>query len=581
MTPRDTPRPASSPALCGDKDIDPVTLETQWHRLISIVDEIDTATIRTSFSTIVGESHDFGCVMMDHRARGIAQAQWSPPQFCTMLPLITRSMLRKFPAATLRSGDVLITNDPWIGATHLPDYNLVTPVFHRGRLVAFLGTTAHVQDVGGHRGDLEAVDMFQEGTRVVPTFFYREGAPVDVVHELIAANCRVPDLVLGDLNAIVGTHRVGAHRIAEFLDDYGLADLSALADALTNRSERALRQAIAALPDGTSTYVLETDGYVEPVTLRVRLEIRGSDMILDFTGSSPQQRNAAINASYNITWATAVYPIKCMLASRIPNNDGLIRPLHVIAPEGSILNCVFPAPVRARAKVIKHIPPLIFGALAPFLPEETIAAAGGIFPFRFFGDDPRFGMFAVSVLPHGGLGATHAADGWPPAAYPHNSFITPTEIMELKAPVLLLRKAMIPDSGGPGRRRGGPGQELVLQCVASRPITLTIRPDLLRNPAPGLLGGLPGAPGEVLMNGERLERFPPLEFRPGDVCVIRVPGGGGFGPPHEREPERVRQDVRLGLVTPQAAREVYGVEVDDGVFRQREEASGHEPRRAS
>jgi N-methylhydantoinase B len=581
MTPRDALRRTGLATPSGDGGIDPITLEIQWHRLISIVDEIDTATIRTSFSTIVGESHDFGCVLMDHGARGIAQAQWSPPQFCTMLPLITRTMLRKFPAAALRPGDVLITNDPWIGATHLPDYNLVTPVFHRGRVVAYLGTTAHVQDVGGHRGDLEAADMFQEGTRVVPTFFYREGAPVNVVHEFIAANCRVPDLVLGDLNAIVGTHRVGARRIAEFLEDYGLYDLGALADELTDRSERALRQAIAALPDGTNFYELETDGYFEPVTLRVRLEVCGSEMTLDFTGSSPQQQNAAINASYNITWATAVYPIKCMLASRIPNNDGLIRPLHVVAPEGSILNCTFPAPVRARAKVIKHIPPLIFGALAPFLPEKTIAAAGGIFPFRFFGDDTRFGTFAVSVLPHGGLGATHAADGWPPAAYPHNSFITPTEIMELKAPVLLLRKAMIPDSGGPGRRRGGPGQEFVLRCVAGRPITLTIRPDLLKHPAPGLLGGLPGAPGEVLLNGERLERFPPLQFRPGDVCVIRVPGGGGFGSPREREPARVLQDVRLGFVTPRAAREVYGVQVDDGEVRHHEAASGHERPRAS
>lgn len=541
-------------------------LELQWHRLVAIVDEIDNATIRTSFSTIVGESHDFGCVLMDRHARGLAQAQWSPPQFCTMLPLVTQTILRKFPPHQLRPGDVLITNDPWIGATHLPDYNIVTPVFHRGRLVAYFGTTAHVQDVGGHRGDLEAADMFQEGTRVVPTFFYRQGQAVEVVHEFIAANCRVPDLVMGDLNAIVGTHRVGARRLIEFLDDYahdGLDALDALADAITGRSERALRQAIEALPDGVSECTLETDGYFEPVTLRVRLEVRGNDMLLDFAGSSSQQRNAAINASYNITWATAVYPIKCMLAPRIPNNDGLIRPLHVVAPEGSILNCTFPAPVRARAKVVKHIPPLIFGALAPFLPDEVIAAAGGIFPFRFYGDDPCFGTFAVSVLPHGGLGATRQADGWPPAAYPHNSFVTPTEIMELKAPVLMLRKRMIPDSGGPGRRRGGLGQELVLKCIASKPITLTIRPDLLKHPAPGLLGGLPGARGEVWLNGTRLDRFPPIEFRPGDVCVVRVPGGGGFGPPRERERERVLEDVRLGLVTPAAARDVYGVQVDD------------------
>ncbi len=544
--------------------LDPITLEVQWQRLITVVDEMDTATIRTSFSSIVGESHDFGCVLMDQDGSGLAQAQWSPPQFCTMMPITTRHMLRKFPPQTLRPGDVLITNDPWMGSTHLPDFNVISPVLHHGRLVAFLGTVAHVSDVGGHRGDLEAVDMFQEGSRVLPTFFYRAGEPVEVVHEFIAANCRVPELVLGDLNAIVGTHRVGARRVAEFLDDYDLADLRALAAEVMRRSEEALRGAIAALPDGVTTYEVTGDGYLEPFTLRVRIEIAGSDMSFDFAGSSPQQRNAAINAAFNMTYATTVYPIKCMLASRIPNNDGLVRPLYVTAPEGSIVNCTFPAPVKARAKVMKHIPPLIFGALAPLLPDETIAAAGGILPFYFTGDDPRFGTFSVHVLPHGGLGATRDADGWPPVAYPHNSTVTPAEIMEMQCPVLMLRKAMLPDSGGPGRRRGGVGQEFVLKCVARAPITLTIRPDLIKFPAQGLFDGHPGALGEIWLNGERAERFPPMEFRPGDVCVIRVPGGGGYGPPREREPERVRQDVEWGYITPQAARDIYGVEVWPG-----------------
>ncbi|MDR7417936.1 MAG: hydantoinase B/oxoprolinase family protein, partial [Armatimonadota bacterium] len=232
-------------------EIDPVTLEIQWQRLIAIVDEMDTATIRTSFSTIVGESHDFGCVLMDQTGAGLAQAQWSPPQFCTMMPITTGHMLRKFSREHLCPGDVLITNDPWIGSTHLPDYNLISPVFYGGRVVAFLGTVAHVSDVGGHQGDLEAVDVFQEGTRLPPTFFYREGRPVEVVHEFITANCRVPDLVLGDLNAIVGTQRVAAERLQEFLDDYGLADLEALSSEIMRRSEAALRRAIAVLPDGS------------------------------------------------------------------------------------------------------------------------------------------------------------------------------------------------------------------------------------------------------------------------------------------------------------------------------------------
>ncbi|MEX2355398.1 MAG: hydantoinase B/oxoprolinase family protein [Thermaerobacterales bacterium] len=557
------PRTGSSPAPADPRrKIDPITLEVQWQRLITIVDEIDTATIRTSFSTIVGESHDFGCALMDQDGSAVAQAQWSPPQFCTMLPITTKLMLERYPKETLRPGDVLITNDPWIGSTHLPDYNIVTPVFHRGKLVAFLGTVAHVSDVGGHRGDLEAVDMFQEGIRVMPNYFYREGQPNELLHEFIITNCRVPDLVMGDLRAIVGTQKVASRRLQEFLDDYGLDDMVDLSAEIMDRSEFALRQAIADLPDGVSEYVVEADGYLEPFTLKIKIEIRGSDMYFDFAGTSPQQRNAAINCAFNLTFATAMYPIKCMLAGSIPNNDGLVRPLHVTAPEGSIVNCTFPAPVKARAKVIKHIPPLIFGGLAPLLTGETIAAAGGIFPFQFQGDDAVFGNFNVHVLPHGGMGATRDDDGWLPVAYPHNSTITPAEIMELQSPVLMLRKALIPDSGGPGRRRGGPGQEFVLKCFAENPITLTIRPDLLRNPAPGLEGGMAGARGEVLFNGESIDRFPPLEFHPGDVCIVRVPGGGGFGPPRERERERVLADVKLGLVTPEAAKEIYGVEVE-------------------
>ena len=541
--------------------LDPISLEIQWQRLVAIADEIDNAVIRTSFSTIVGESHDFGCVLMDATGAGLAQAQWSPPQFCTMLPRTTRVMLQKFPAETLQEGDVLCTNDPWIGSTHLPDYNLVSPVFYKGKLVAFMGTVAHVSDVGGHLGDLEAADMFMEGTRLMPNKFYVAGKVDPMVEEFIAANCRVPAMVLGDLHAIVGTHQVGIRRLREFLADYDLADISELSAAIQDRSEQALRQAIAALPDGVSEYAITADGYLEPFTLRIRIEIRGDELAMDFAGSSPQQWHSAINAAFNISYATAVYPIKAMLAPRIPNNDGLVRPIQITAPEGSIVNCTFPAPVKARAKVIKHIPPLIFGALAPLLPDETIAAAGGIFPFHVVGKDEIYGNYAVHMLPHGGLGATKAADGLLPAAYPHNSTVTPTEIIERKCPVIMVRKEMLQDSGGPGRRRGGPGQEIVLRCIAEKPVTLTIRPDLMKYPAPGLDGGGFGAAGAVWLNGEPVTRFIPIQWQPGEEVILRVPGGAGYGDPQAREPERVREDVALGYVSVAAARQIYGLDL--------------------
>ncbi|MEM6428554.1 MAG: hydantoinase B/oxoprolinase family protein [Deinococcota bacterium] len=539
--------------------IDPISLEVMWQRLVAIADEIDTATIRTSFSTIVGESHDFGCVIMDAKAAGLAQAQWSPPQFCTMLPRTTRVMLEKFPVSTLQPGDVLATNDPWIGSTHLPDYNLVSPVFHHGKVVAFLGTVAHVSDVGGHLGDLEAPDMFTEGTRLMPNKFYSAGQVEPIIEEFIAANCRVPDMVLGDLHAIVGTHRIAAKRIQDFLDDYNLEDLQELSDAILDRSEQALRSAIRALPDGEVDYSITADGYLEPFTLKLKLTIDGGTIHMDFVGSSPQQSHSAINAAFNISYSTAVYPIKCMLAGNIPNNDGLVKPLNITAPLGSIVNCTFPAPVKARAKVIKHIPPLVFGAFEKLLPGETIAAAGGIFPFHFVGVDERFGKFAVHMLPHGGLGATKNADGLLPSAYPHNSTVTPTEIIELQCPAIMAEKTMLIDSGGPGATRGGPGQKIVMRCTAKKSLLLTIRPDLMKFPAPGLNGGADGARGNVFLNDEGITRFIPLDWHPGDEVTLVVPGGGGFGDPQERTKEAILEDVALGLVSAEAAKDVYGV----------------------
>lgn len=542
--------------------LDPITLEIQWQRLVNIVDEIDNAVIRTSFSTIVGESHDFGCALMDAEGSGLAQAQWSPPQFCTMLPRTTKAMLKRFPPETLKEGDVLATNDPWIGSTHLPDYNLVSPVFHKGKLVAFLGTVAHVSDVGGHLGDLEAQDMFMEGTRVMPNKFYSEGKVVPMIEEFISANCRVPNMVLGDLHAIVGTHQIGIQRIREFLDDYNLADLNVLASEILSRSEQVLRSSIQALPNGHSEYSVTADGYLEPFTLKVRLAVVDDEIHMDFAGTSPQQWHSAINAAFNISYATAVYPIKAMLASHIFNNDGLIRPIQMTAPEGSIVNCTFPAPVAARAKVIKHIPPLIFGALAELMPEQVIAAAGGIFPFHVVGRDERFGQHAVHMLPHGGLGATHAADGLLPTAYPHNSTVTPTELIEIQCPMLMTHKSLITDSGGPGRHRGGPGQEIGLRARSDVGTTLTIRPDLMKYPAEGLRGGQRGSAGDVIMNGERMHRFVPHQFKQGDEVILRVPGGGGYGLPAERERAAVLQDVALGLVSSEQARSVYGVPIE-------------------
>ncbi len=542
-------------------EIDPISLEIQWQRLISIMDEVDNATVRTSFSTIVGDSRDFACILVDQDGSSLCQSSFSPPNFCVVLPRTAKVMLDHFPLETLREGDVLCTNDPWIGTGHLPDYVVLTPVFWQGKMVAFMGTVAHLADVGGHRGDIEAYDVFTEGINIPPCKLYEAGQENQLVFQVIGSNCRVPEMVLGDLRAIVGTHMIGARRLREFLADYDMPDMVNLSDVIHYRSEALMRERISALPDGHYEFGLDIDGYIEIVHLHAKVEIRGSDIYVDYTGTSPQTRLGAINCVYNTTFASTIYPFKCALVAQIPNNEGLFRPIHVTAPPGCILNCQFPYPVQARAKVTNNINQVLFGAVWPVLGEYAQAGAGSIWPFSVSGEAQGYGRFSVHILPHGGRGSMRDMDGLIPIAFPHNSAVTATEIMEIQAPLLTTRKELLPDSAGAGRRRGGIGQVMGFRNIGAEPMTARVRPDKMFCAPPGLNGGSPGKVGEVRMNGEVITRFPPLEFKPGDLIEMRMPGGGGFGPVSEREIERVRDDVAMGYITPQGAKDDYGVEI--------------------
>ncbi len=541
---------------------DPIALEIQWQRLIAIMDEVDNATVRTSFSTIVGESRDFACILVNREGVSLCQSSFSPPNFCVILPRTSKILLEHYPAETLREGDVLVSNDAWIGAGHLPDYIVITPVFHRGELVAFMGTVAHLADVGGHGGDIEAPDVFTEGIRIPPAKLYQGGEENRFLFEVIGNNCRVPDLVLGDLRAIVGTHQVGARRLREFLDDYDLPNLEALSTEILGRSEALIRQRIEALPDGRHEFGLDIDGYIETVHLHATVEIRGSDIYVDYTGTSPQTSRAAINCVYNTTYASTMYPFKCSLVPGIPNNEGLFRPIHVTAPEGCILNTTFPHPVRARAKTTNNINQVLFGAVWPVLGEFAQAGSGSIWPFSVSGEAPGYGTFSVHILPHGGRGAMRELDGLIPIAFPHNSSVTPVEVMETQAPLLILEKELLPDSAGAGRRRGGIGQVMTFRNIAEVSYSARVRPDKIFCAPPGIAGGAPGRTGEVRFNGEVLERFPILAFAPGDEIEMRMPGGAGFGDVNLRERELVLRDVELGYVTPEGAEQDYGVTVD-------------------
>lgn len=537
---------------------DPIVLDMLWQRLITTMNEVDQIIVRTTFSTILSEGRDFACIMTDGHARSLCQSTWSTSTFTKVYPRTAKVLLEAFPVATLQDGDVLATNHPWIGTGHLPDYILLRPVFYRGDVIAFLGTVSHMSDVGGHPAEIESTDVYSEGLCMPPFKLYEAGRENEAAFRIMAANCRVPDLLLGDLRAMAGAAKIGADRLVTFLDEHNV-DFPALAEEILGRSEDLMRRKIAELPDGVYEYGLDIDGYIETAHLHVSVEVRGSDVYIDYAGTSPQRLDASINSVFNSTFASSMYPFKCALAPDTPNNEGLFRPIHVTAPEGSILNAVFPAPVKARAKTTNNINQVLFGALWPILGERVQASGGGIWPLVLMGDDPELGSFLVDMLPHGGRGGLPGLDGMIPISYPENSSITPCEIMEAQAPIRFRRKELWTDSGGHGARRGGLGQIIEFEHVGTLPMTFNLTPDRITTSPQGLNGGGKGQSGKAFLNGEELTAFPAIILQPGDVVELRLGGGGGFGPSAERRTEDLLEDIALGYVTEAAAEAEYGL----------------------
>ncbi|WP_283772188.1 hydantoinase B/oxoprolinase family protein [Chelatococcus sp.] len=535
---------------------DGVTLWIQWSRLISIMDEVDIALVRTSFSTIVGETRDFAVILLDKHARSIAQSQLSSPAFTCSLPSATRRLLQDFPPETLRRGDVLITNDPWICHGHLPDFYIIVPLFGDDEIVGYIATAAHISDIGGRLDEFDARDVFEEGLRIPPSKLYVEGKPNRQLFDILRANIRYPTQVLGDVDAIVGAAHLGGARLTEFMQDYGEAGLDAAAEEILKRSEAAMRSAIRAIPDGTYKGATDCDGYKIPTHIAVSIEVSGDTVVCDFAGSSLQRHDASINSVMNVTHAHSLYAFKCALLPDIPNNEGLFRPIATRAEAGSILNASFPAPVKARSKTSYHIHNAIYGALAEALPHGVQAGSGSFWSVKCFGSNDDGSNFAMHVLPNGGRGAVNGADGQPTIAFPGNGTITPAEIIENIAPIVVLERSLRTDSGGPGEFRGGLGQTIRLTTLG-RSVRMTIRPDKIRFPAPGLSGGHPGAAGALTRDGEVMP-LEPFELQPTQVVTLDLPGGGGFGDPRQRASAAVQGDLAEGKISLDAATNVYG-----------------------
>ena len=542
-------------------DFDPVSLEIFWSRLISIADESAAALLRTSFSTIVRESNDFATALMDANGDSLSENTAGIPSFVGILPRTLKHFLLRFPKEQWRPGDLVITNDPWMATGHLPDVTMAAPIFHRGRLVGFSGSIAHLPDIGGAPWGCDARELFEEGLRIPPVKFYSEGKQNELLTEIILGNVRVPDQVMGDLQAQVTANRVCARRLGEFLDDAGMSDLTGLSKALQDRAESAMRTAIEAVPDGVYRSSVDADGFDEDEThIECAVTVKGSNLHIDYAGTS-KQIGRGLNSVMNYTYAYSVYPVKCALDPMTPRNEGSYRSVTVDAPLGSLLNPRYPAPCNARQLTGHLLAGAIYGALAQAIPDRVTAESGSAPTLRsvYGGIDRHGNRFSQILFASGGMGASAVKDGLATTAFPTNSGAGSIEAFESISPLLVWKKELRTDSGGAGRYRGGFGQDIEVEVVSPEPVRLSLLSDRQKYAPRGLLGGGEGAKVEIkLADGTRPHQKSRSVLQPGARLQMRFSGGGGYGDPRQRDPKAVADDVRSGYISAEAAKNLYG-----------------------
>jgi N-methylhydantoinase B len=552
--------------------IDPLDVAVVWGRLAAIAEEMAEAQQRTAYSDQVREGGDYSTAVFDASGRMLAQANRSPAHLGSM-PEAVRNMRAVYPAASLEPGDVVVLNDPYMGAGHLPDMFAMSPSFVDDRLVGFVVSCVHLTDVGGPAPGSQAVvgvtDLVQEGLRLLPTRIYHRGEPVREIIQLIAANVRVPDAVLGDIRAQRAALYVGATKLAQLHAQKGSIAVASVAEEILNRSEQAVRRELSAIPDNRVQFVDYVDDYgpdTPPIRMEVTVTIEDGEITFDFTGTDPQTPSS-LNCTLSYVKAYCYWVAKAITTGdTIPQNEGQLRPVNVVAPPGSFFNPVPPAALGGRALMNQRIVELIFGALAKAIPERVCAASGQWLNPIFGGTDPKTGRpFIFYDYVMGGVGARAEKDGIDAMSPVVSVENIPIEAQEARNPIVVERHELIPDSGGAGRYRGGLGVRKDVRVLAEDVVLSNLTDRHVIAPY-GLDGGSSGTLGEIILHPDtpaqqKLHSKEFVHLAYGDVVSFRCSGSGGVGPPAQRPRERVLRDVREGVVTPESAREAYGVEV--------------------
>ena len=532
-------------------------LQVMWTRLISVVEEQAQTLMRTAFSTTVREAGDLAAAVFDTQGRMIAEAVTGTPGHLNSMAAGVHHFLARFPAGTMQPGDHYITNDPWLTAGHLHDITVISPVFHHGRLAGLLGCCCHQLDIGGLGQGPDARSIFEEGLQIPLMRLARAGVVNTDLMEILRANVRTPLQVEGDVLSYIASNASGASRLEAMLDEFDAADLNALGDYIITRSRAATDAAIAALPQGRWQASLTLDGYDAPITLRGTLSIGSDGLLMDYAGTDPAV-SRGINVVLNYCRAYTVFGLKCAIAPDVPNNEGALAPFRVVAPEGSILNAQRPAPVAARHVVGQMLPDLVFGCLFQLMPDR-VPAEGSSCLWSVQLRSERPGGFETVFFNSGGTGGRPFQDGMSGTAFPSGVKAMPVEVIENGAPLVIWRKELSPDSAGAGRQRGGYGQSVEVGTLDGAPFQVLAMYERAVHGARGRAGGLDAAPGSVsLASGAALKPKGLQRIPQNDRLVLEVPGGGGLGAPAERAAGRVATDLETGLLSPAAARALYG-----------------------
>jgi len=544
----------------SEPEIDPATLQVIWNRLDNIVEEMGVYLRRTAVSPVVKYSDDFSTGLYTWDGRLIAQGHFEPAFLGCMPTVMDEILAHHVPIEDWNPGDLVVTNDPYIGAGHFPDVFVFEPIFHEEDLVGFATNVINHYDMGGAEtmpGPIDARNWYEEGLHIPPVKLYERGEPNDAALDMFFANVRAPRMVEGDFDAQRASTRRGRERYAALIDEFGFDAVKAYMEEILTRSEQAMRAAIKKIPDGSYSGEDWLDGFDDPLAIRVEVTVDDDGLLIDFAGTADQLDDYAINSTLSFTYAESLYAITAALEPGVSNTGGSSRPITITAPSRSLVNPEPPAPLGHRHVVLNHIVSAIFRALGDAgLDLPAAGTQAHTISSTFEGDHIFEDLF------FGGAGARPDRDGFPAVGGCQNLKNIPVEVVEADNPVRVTQYELVRDTAGAGRHRGGAGT--VREVEYFSPARIKSRCERFEFGPFGVHGGEEGIPGEAVLNPETederaVRSKETLNVDAGDVFRVRTHGGGGYGDPAERPTSSVVADVENGLVSPEKARDVYGL----------------------